>query len=60
MGGGLDIVVGPGRIIIAFTYTLGFIDNTVLTYGTSSEEGFETINNVLSFLVGYGVDFGGI
>lgn len=53
MGGGLDIKAGPGRVIIDLRYTLGFID-----INDPSEEGYEMMNGALTFLAGYGIDFG--
>lgn len=55
MGGGVDLKVGPGRIIFDIRYTLGFatIDNE-----EDEDLAADMKNGVLSFIVGFGIDFG--
>ena len=64
MGGGLDIVAGPGRVLIDIRYTLGFIQGAKLTKemedaGLEKDDLPPDKNGALSFLVGYAIDFGG-
>lgn len=58
MGGGLDIKAGPGRVILEFRYTFGFL-NVMETIKILDEEiTTEARNTVLSIILGYGIDFG--
>ena len=54
MGGGLDIKAGHGRVIIDIRYTLGFV-----TVNDQEDEDIVVKNSVLSFILGYGIDFDG-
>ncbi len=54
MGGGIDFSAGAGRIILGIRYTLDFINVIEV-----EEVTFDNKNGALSFMLGYGIDFGG-
>ncbi len=64
MGGGVDLVAGPGSFVVDIRYTLGFVKIAKLPeeaeyYGISEEDLSPEKNSVVSIMIGYVFNFGG-
>jgi len=58
MGAGLDIKAGPGRVILEYRFTLGFLDNMEPIDVLDESIEIKSKNMAMSILVGYGIDIG--